>query len=502
MRASRLVVAEDAPSTRPAIARVPGSKLRPRPGLSRATHDPNVAKSNKSASGTSSKDPVKKEVIAPAESATAAIASTTAGAGSQPVKRKRDTTGDVPAKTVKSRLPVAGDKENRHKHRTIAYVEITAPPARTRPAASSSAAVEPGIAERRIAGGSAAARSRTRVVKEEVKENVKEEVFENAPIPVDDEMVIDEEAAPVRSSRRAVSRNLPEKHVSKRRRTSSPGQDGPLHKEKVAPVLNDLGNQAPLPSLALTAQDHALAQATAQADEIKWDDLDKEDEADPLMVSEYVVEIFQYLQRLERTTMPNPNYIDNQKDLAWKMRGILMDWLIQVHSRFRLLPETLFLAVNIIDRFLSARTVSLVRLQLVGITAMFIAAKYEEIMAPSVNNFIYCSDSTYQEKDILDAEKYILRSLDWNLSYPNPINFLRRSSKADGYDLQVRTIAKYLVEIACVDWKLLPHPPSCIAAAGMWLARLVLEKEEWVRFNLFSRDAVILVLTVIFPSLI
>ncbi|KAF9508142.1 hypothetical protein BS47DRAFT_1303138 [Hydnum rufescens UP504] len=291
--------------------------------------------------------------------------------------------------------------------------------------------------------------------------------------------MIDEDVPPVRSHRRPVSRTLPEKHVSKRRRTSSPGPDDPHPKDKIAPILNDLGNHAPPPSLDLDDHDHALAVATAQADEIKWDDLDKEDEADPLMVSEYVVEIFHYLQRLERSTMPNPNYIDTQKDLAWKMRGILMDWLIQVHSRFRLLPETLFLAVNIIDRFLSARTVSLVRLQLVGITAMFIAAKYEEIMAPSVVNFIYCSDSTYGEKDILDAEKYILRSLDWNLSYPNPINFLRRSSKADGYDLQVRTIAKYLVEIACVEWKLLPHPPSCIAAAAMWLARLILEKEEW-----------------------
>ena len=83
--------------------------------------------------------------------------------------------------------------------------------------------------------------------------------------------------------------------------------------------------------------------------------------------------------------MPNPRYMESQKDLAWKMRGILVDWLMQVHSRFRLLPETLFLAVNIIDRFLSNRVLSLVKFQLVGVTAMFVAAKYEEIMAPSVD---------------------------------------------------------------------------------------------------------------------
>ncbi|KAF8327746.1 A/B/D/E cyclin [Cantharellus anzutake] len=267
--------------------------------------------------------------------------------------------------------------------------------------------------------------------------------------------------------------------IAKKRRTSSVGPDDADQPRQGRSSL----------------EESALAKETAAIEEVKWEDLDKEDEGDPLMVSEYVVDIFQYLLQLEQQTMPNPNYIDTQRDLAWKMRGILMDWLIQVHGRFRLLPETLFLAVNIVDRFLSARTVSLVRLQLVGITAIFIAAKYEEIMAPSLHNFIYCSDSTYEEKDIIEAEKYILKSLDWNLSYPNPIHFLRRASKADNYDLQVRTVAKYLIEISCVDWRLLPYPPSAIAAAGMWLARLILEKEEWTpnleHYSGYSEEALL-----------
>ncbi|KAA1476587.1 A/B/D/E cyclin [Dentipellis sp. KUC8613] len=210
-----------------------------------------------------------------------------------------------------------------------------------------------------------------------------------------------------------------------------------------------------------------------------WDDLDEEDQDDPLMVSEYVVEIFEYLKVVEQTTLPNPNYMENQKDLAWKMRGILTDWLIQVHMRFRLLPETLFLAVNIIDRFLSARVVSLAKLQLVGITCMFLAAKVEEIVAPSASNFLYCADSSYTEAEILQAEKYILKTLDWNMSYPNPIHFLRRVSKADEYNVQVRTVGKYLMEIECVEWRLIAAPPSLLAAASIWLARLVLGREDW-----------------------
>lgn len=184
---------------------------------------------------------------------------------------------------------------------------------------------------------------------------------------------------------------------------------------------------------------------------------------------------------LQQTTMPNPNYMANQKDLAWKMRGILTDWLVQVHSRFRLLPETLFLCVNIMDRFLSARVVSLAKLQLVGITCMFIAAKVEEIVAPSASNFLYCADASYTEAEILQAERYVLKTIEWNLSYPNPIHFLRRISKADDYNVQVRTVGKYLLEIQCLEWRLIAAPPSLLAAASVWLARLILGYTDWVR---------------------
>jgi hypothetical protein len=177
----------------------------------------------------------------------------------------------------------------------------------------------------------------------------------------------------------------------------------------------------------------------------------------------------------------NPQYIEKQKELNWGMRGILGDWLIQVHARFRLLPETLYLAMHLVDRMLSIRVVSLSRLQLVGVTCMFIAAKYEEIMAPSVKHFVECADSAYTEKDILDAEQYVLRVLSWDCSYPNVMTFLRRVSKAEDFDDQTRSVAKFFVEIACVDHRLLPFPPSQIAAASLWLARLILDRDQWVR---------------------
>ena len=209
-------------------------------------------------------------------------------------------------------------------------------------------------------------------------------------------------------------------------------------------------------------------------------DLDAEDANDPLMVADYVVEIFEYLRDIETATMPNPHYMDHQESLKWHLRGILVDWLIEVHARFHLMPETIFLAVNIVDRFLSTKIVELDRLQLVGITAMFIASKYEEVLSPHIHNFKHVADDGFSEEEILKAERYVLAALNYDLSYPNPLNFLRRISKADNYDIQCRTLAKYFLEISLLDHRFLKYTPSHIAAASMYLARLVLDRGPWV----------------------
>lgn len=178
-------------------------------------------------------------------------------------------------------------------------------------------------------------------------------------------------------------------------------------------------------------------------------------------------------------TLPNGIYMDTQNEIDWNLRGVLVDWLIETHGKFRMLPETLFLAINIVDRFLTARTIALAKLQLVGMTAMFIAAKYEEVLCPSVENFIYLADGSFDKDQILKAERYMLKILGFNLSYANPMNFLRRISKADNYDIQTRTVAKYFMEISLVDHRLLEHPPSLVAAASVWMARRVLERGPW-----------------------
>lgn len=219
------------------------------------------------------------------------------------------------------------------------------------------------------------------------------------------------------------------------------------------------------------AEEEALAQTIR--------DMDDEDTGDPLMVSEYVYEILEYMRELEDKTQPAPDYMADQPGLDWRMRGVLVDWLLEVHTRFHLLPETFYLTVNLIDRFLSRKHVQMDRLQLVGVTAMFIASKYEEVLSPHINNFVHVADNGFTEQEILHAERYMLQTLDFDISFPNPMHFMRRISKADQYDIHTRTLAKYLLEISLLDHRFLHYKPSINAAASMYLSRMILDKGEW-----------------------
>lgn len=233
------------------------------------------------------------------------------------------------------------------------------------------------------------------------------------------------------------------------------------------------------PKISLKARKE-LAAAKAFMDAAKATN-DFDDETwDTTMVAEYGDEIFQYMRELEVKMLPNAHYMDNQAEIQWSMRSVLMEWLVQVHQRFGLLPETLFLTCNYIDRFLSCKIVSLGKLQLVGATAIFVAAKYEEINCPSVQEIVYMVDNGYTVDEILKAERFMLSMLQFELGWPGPMSFLRRISKADDYDLETRTLAKYFLELTIMDERFVGSPPSFVAAGAHCLARMMLKKGHWV----------------------
>ena len=213
---------------------------------------------------------------------------------------------------------------------------------------------------------------------------------------------------------------------------------------------------------------------------------DIEDEQwDTSMVAEYGDEIFDYMRDLESRMAPNPRYMEQQTEIQWSMRAVLMDWVIQVHQRFNLLPETLFLTVNYIDRFLSCKIVSLGKLQLVGATAIFVAAKYEEVQCPTISEIIYMVDGGYSADELLKAERFMLSMLQFELGWPGPMSFLRRISKADDYDLETRTLAKYFLEVTIMDERFVGCTPSFLAAGAHCMARLMIHDNDWSKAHVY-----------------
>lgn len=210
-----------------------------------------------------------------------------------------------------------------------------------------------------------------------------------------------------------------------------------------------------------------------------------DDTYDVVMVIELSTEIFEYLRELEIKFRPNPTYMDSQPELKWSYRSTLIDWIVQVHSRFQLLPETLYLTVNIIDRFLSKKAVTLNRFQLVGAAALFIAAKYEEINCPTLKDIVYMLDNAYSREDIIKAEKFMIDTLEFEIGWPGPMSFLRRISKADEYEYDIRTLAKYLLETTMMDARLTAAPPSWLAAGAYFLSRVILGSNDWTNKHIY-----------------
>eukprot|EP00917_Polyrhabdina_sp_WS-2016_P027233 GHVP01058160.1.p1 GENE.GHVP01058160.1~~GHVP01058160.1.p1 ORF type:complete len:357 (+),score=61.74 GHVP01058160.1:457-1527(+) len=247
--------------------------------------------------------------------------------------------------------------------------------------------------------------------------------------------------------------------------------DSQQQKNKMS-VLSDMSN--------VRHQDvKQIAPLIIEKQELKWDNLDEEDEGDPVMVSEYIEDIMNYMRSIEKKTGPDRNYITAQKEVTFEMRSILIDWLIEVQWKLKLHPETLFLTVNIVDRFLSLRGVSTDKLQLVGLSATIIAAKYEEIIIPSISNFSMLSENAYTSEEILKAERYMLHVLDYFIGMPSPMTFLRRVSKADDYDVRTRTIAKYLMETSLLASEFIGVPGSLIATSAIYIGRIMLKSGQW-----------------------
>eukprot|EP00978_Attheya_sp_CCMP212_P005363 scaffold12014_cov45-Attheya_sp.AAC.1 len=209
------------------------------------------------------------------------------------------------------------------------------------------------------------------------------------------------------------------------------------------------------------------------------DNIDKRDLDDPLSAADYAAEIFSHFRENEKTTSVGPNYMEHQGEINTRMRAILVDWLVQVHHKFKMVPETLYLTVNLIDRYLEKRYVSRQELQLVGVASLLIASKYEEIYIPEMSDFVYICDNAYTKDEILQMETIVLTELNYKVTIASSHAFLVRYLKAAHADKRMVQFACYILDGTLQNYHLLEYLPSQLAAASVLIARRCIGRHSW-----------------------
>ncbi|KAJ7042545.1 cyclin [Mycena alexandri] len=202
-----------------------------------------------------------------------------------------------------------------------------------------------------------------------------------------------------------------------------------------------------------------------------------------LLEEEYRDEIRHYMHDMERYTMSSLQSMDQQPEIRWHMRPCLVDFLVEIHFTFRLRPETLYLTLNIVDRYVSRRIVYIKHYQLVGCAALWIAAKFEDAKerVPTVQDLAQICRDTYDESAFIQMEGHVLSTIQWTLGHPTAEAWLRLMCVGPSMeDAKVQHVARFLMEITLFYREFIKYSPSSIALAALTLARFLCGKARRV----------------------
>ena len=186
---------------------------------------------------------------------------------------------------------------------------------------------------------------------------------------------------------------------------------------------------------------------------------------------EYLNEIYSNLlyDEKEIKLKPKIGYMKKQNDINEQMRAILIDWLIEVHYRFRLKSETLFQTVWIIDTYLSIYPIIRARLQLLGIASLLISCKSQEIYYPQLNELIDITDGAYIKEELIEMETHVLKVLNFNIVSPTSNDFYNIIAKAFNFDGRQYLLGKYFLESSLIDYQMIKYSPSVIAVSCAYI---------------------------------
>ncbi|KAL2313619.1 Meiosis-specific cyclin rem1 [Schizosaccharomyces pombe] len=215
------------------------------------------------------------------------------------------------------------------------------------------------------------------------------------------------------------------------------------------------------------------------AEEDEEEELQIRYSADKSVSVEYAKEILSHMEKLEIRFMPDYRHMSAQPYYVTEMRASVINWIVGVHTCINLLPESLFLSINVLDRFLSLQNVPASKMKLCGATALFIACKYEEIHPPTVKDLEIVLEGEWIGEDICGMEKYMLMVLQYQLGWPGPVSFLRLLTIVNKWESQLRIMIKYFLEVSLVEQRFSSLRASQLVATCAYTGQSILQEENW-----------------------
>jgi cyclin B len=196
----------------------------------------------------------------------------------------------------------------------------------------------------------------------------------------------------------------------------------------------------------------------------------------------HIHKITTHLKSRELKCLVKEDYFKRkQKQVDSKMREVLVDWLIEVHNRYKMRDETIFLAVRLIDKYLSLKPIEYDRFQLLGTASLMIAAKYEEIYPPKVKDFVYICANAYSRQDVLDMEARILTMLDFDLVFPSSIQFFGFFQKLYNFEATIRNLTYYILYGSLISHNFSRTSPRLLAYSAVIMANKAFKNYEGIK---------------------
>ncbi|XP_050094202.1 G2/mitotic-specific cyclin-B3 [Anopheles aquasalis] len=208
------------------------------------------------------------------------------------------------------------------------------------------------------------------------------------------------------------------------------------------------------------------------------EDFDKANWNDIYQVSHYAQDIFEYLRERESSYIVT-DYMERQPYITRFMRSVLIDWMVECQESFELNHETLYLGVKIVDIYLSLVVIQRERLQLVAAAALLIAAKYDERIPPTVDDFIYICDGAYDRPELIKMERTVFQTIGYDLGIPLSYRFLRRYARVNRIPMPILTLARYILETSLMEYNTVLMLDSKLACAALFIALRMNNKPGW-----------------------